>query len=196
MSNEEKNRKEAENQEKLQTSDELPEQINISPDLEEDQKDKSVPVNEEYALEMEEEFRREIAVDKEEEAANQKELYQRMKRRIVQSFKWQEDIIIPFSVELKITTDELEEILMKRLDMSSLEALHPRFESSKYRCTMERVHSDLKLCWIADVMNLLTDDEAEEIKNSITSKIVNQHEKYEDALEEGRKELVEYLKRK
>jgi energy-converting hydrogenase A subunit M len=152
--------------------------------------------NDEYAREMEDEFRQEIAVDKEEEASSEEELYLRMKRRIVKSFRWQEDLIIPFSTELKITPDELEEILMKQLDMSSLEAINPRFESAKYRCIKERIHSDLKLCWLADVMNLLTVDEAEDIKNRITTKIVYQNEKYEDALEEGRKELVEYLKQK
>lgn len=152
--------------------------------------------NDEYARVMEDEFRREIAVDKEEEAASGEELYRRMKRRIVKSFRWQKDLIIPFSTELKITPDELEEILMNRLDMSSLEALQPRFESAKYRCTKERIHSDLKLCWLADVMNLLTFDEAEDIKNKITSRIIDQHINYEEALEEGRKELVEYLKTK
>jgi energy-converting hydrogenase A subunit M len=152
--------------------------------------------NDEYAREMEDDFRQEIAVDKEEEASSEEELYRRMKRRIVKSFRWQEDLIIPFSTELKIKPDELEEILMNRLDMSSLEALNPRFESAKYRCIKERIHSDLKLCWLADVMNLLTVDESEDIKNRITSRIVKKHVKYEEALEEGRKELVEYLKQK
>lgn len=151
--------------------------------------------NEEYAAEMEADFRKDISVDKEEEAATEEELYIRMKKRIINSYKWQEDIIIPFSKELKITTEELEEILMKRLDMASLEALHPRFESSKFRCTKERIHSDLKLCWLSDVMNILSQDEAEQIKNRIASEIVYQNESYQKALEEGRKELVEYLKR-
>ena len=156
----------------------------------------SIPDNDaELTAEMEEEFRREISFDKEEKARSDEELYLRMKRRIVKSYRWQEDLIIPFSKELKITPEELEEILMKRLDMSSLEALHPRFESSKYRCIKERVHSDLKLCWLSDVMNLLTKDEAEDIKNRITTKIVNQNEPYQKALNEGRKEMVEYLKR-
>ncbi|MDD1774190.1 MAG: DUF1959 domain-containing protein [Methanobacterium sp.] len=179
--------------------DNLDEETNIPKDKEEfddmDEEDTNIQeINDEFAAEMEDEFRIEIAVDKEEEAATDEELYLRMKRRIVKSFRWQEDIIIPFSKELNITSVELEEILMKRLDMSSLEALHPRFESSKYRCTKERIHSDLKLCWLLDVMNLLTLEEAEEIKNRITLKIVTKNEPYEKALKEGRKELVEYLK--
>lgn len=151
--------------------------------------------NTDFTTEMEEEFRREISFDKEEKAASEEELYKRMKRRIVKSYRWQEDIIIPFSKELKINSEELEEILMKRLDMSSLEALQPRFESSRYRCIKEKVHSDLKLCWLSDVMNLLTEDEAENIKNRITTKIVHDNKPYEKALEEGRMEMVEYLKR-
>ena len=179
----------------LKVDDNLIEPGNVSLDFQE-KEDVNHDKNNEYAREMEEEFQREIAVDKEEKAASEEELYQRMKRRIIRSFRWQEDIIIPFSAELKITPEELEEILMKRLDMSSLEAINPRFESARYSCTRERIHSDLKLCWLADVMNLLTDDEAEDIKHRITLRVVNQNEKYEDALEEGRRELVEYLKRK
>lgn len=151
--------------------------------------------DEEYAAEIETDFRKAISLDKEEEAATEEELYIRMKKRIIRSYRWQEDIIIPFAKELKITTEELEEILMKRLDMSSLEALQPRFESSRFNCTKERIHSDLKLCWLSDVMNILTEDETEEIKNKIASEIVHQNEPYQKALEEGRRELVEYLKR-
>jgi energy-converting hydrogenase A subunit M len=151
--------------------------------------------DDEFGEEIEEEFKEEIGYAKEEEAATDEELLLRMKKRIIQSYRWREDIIAPFSEELKISPEELEEILMKRLDMSSLEALQPRFESSKPRCTKERIHSDLKLCWLCDVMNILTEDEAEEIKNKIAIKILKEDEPYEDALEEGRRELLEHLKR-
>ena len=33
-----------------------------------------------------------------------------MKKRVIRSFKWQEDIIIPFSREFGCTTEELEDI--------------------------------------------------------------------------------------
>ena len=42
-------------------------------------------------------------------------------------------LLVPFAAELEISPEELEEILMKRLDMSSLEAINPRFESSKLK---------------------------------------------------------------
>jgi energy-converting hydrogenase A subunit M len=144
---------------------------------------------------IEKEFEEEIKFQKEAQATSEEELRLRMKKRILASFKWQEDIIIPFSKELEITSDELEEILMKRLDMSSLEAIQPRFESSLLRCTKERIHSDLKLCLLCDVMDLLTEEEAEDIKTKISIKIFKEDKNYEKALEEGRKELVEYLKR-
>ncbi len=151
--------------------------------------------DDEISQDLEEEFKEEVSYVKEAEAGSEEELRLRMKRRILTSYRWQEDIIIPFSKELKITPEELEEILMKRLDMSSLEALHPLFESSRLRCTKERIHSDLNLCWLSDVMNILTEDETEHMKDKIAFKIFGEGESYEKALEEGRKELVKYLKR-
>ena len=148
-----------------------------------------------FTEDLEEEFKEQTSYEKEEEAANDEELLLRMKKRIVTSYRWQEDIILPFSAELKIKPEELENILMRRLDMSSLEALHARFESSRLRCTKEKIHSDLKLCWLSDVMDLLTEDESERIKNKIAFKVLNGNETYKKAIEEGRKELVEYLKR-
>ena len=146
---------------------------------------------EEFGDELEEEFE----YVKEEEAVNDKELLLRMKKIIIKSYTCHKDVIIPFSEELKISPEELEEILMKRLDMSSLEALQPRFESSKFRCTKERIHTDLRLCWLCDVINILTEDEAEEIKNKITFEVLKENKSYENALEDGKRELLEYLKR-
>jgi len=76
---------------------------------------------------------------------NSESLLELMKKRILDSYRWQEDIIKPFSKEMGITPQELEKILMRRLDMSSLEALHPRFESSRYSCILDKIHSDLQL---------------------------------------------------
>ena len=142
-----------------------------------------------------EEFAEDIKFPKEAPATSEEELRLRMKKRILASYRWQEDIIIPFSKELKITPEELEEIMIRRLDMSSLEAIHPRFESAKLRCIKERVHSDLRLCVLVDVMNLLTEEESENIKTRTAIKIIKDEESYEKFLDEGRKELVEHLKR-
>jgi energy-converting hydrogenase A subunit M len=126
---------------------------------------------------------------------NDEELLHTMKMRIVKSYRWQEDIIKPFSKELDISEEELEEILIKRLDMSSLEAIHPRFESSKERCLKERIDADLRLCWLSDVMNLLSAQEADEMKTKIAREILRDDKTYERALEDGWKDLLEYLLR-
>lgn len=123
------------------------------------------------------------------------ELLITMKKRILSSYKWREDVIVPFSKELEISSDELEEILMKRLDMSSLEAINPRFESSKLRCIKERIHADLRLCWLCDVMNILTEEEAKNIQNKIALDVLENNKNYEEAIEEGRADLLEYLLR-
>jgi energy-converting hydrogenase A subunit M len=118
-----------------------------------------------------------------------------MKMRIVESYRWKLDIIQPISKELEIPEEQLEEILIRRLDMASLEALHPRYESSKHYCVKEKLHSDLRLCWLCDVMNILTEEEAEKIKNKIASEILTKGKSYQEAMEDGRKDLLEYLMR-
>ncbi len=121
------------------------------------------------------------------------ELLITMKKRILASYKWHKDVIVPFAAELEISPEELEEILMKRLDMSSLEAINPRFESSKLRCIKEKIHSDLRLCWLCDVMNILTEEESENIKNKIAYEVLKENKPYDKAIEEGRKDLLEDL---
>lgn len=118
-----------------------------------------------------------------------------MKERIIRSYKWQEDVVIPMAEELKIPPEEFEEILMKHLDMSSLEALHARFESAKFNCTREKVHSDLRLCWLTDVMEILTEEETDEIEIKITSEVVYDGKNYDEAINKGRTELLEFLMR-
>lgn len=118
-----------------------------------------------------------------------------MKMRIMESYRWKLDILEPISKELGILEDQFEEILIKRLDMSSLEALHPRYESSKHYCIKEKLHADLRLCWLCDVMNILSEEEAEDIKNKIAAEILTKGKSYQEALEDGRKDLLEYLMR-
>jgi energy-converting hydrogenase A subunit M len=123
------------------------------------------------------------------------ELLITMKKRILSSYKWHQDVVIPFAKELDISPEELEEVLMKRLDMSSLEAINPRFESSQLRCIKERIHSDLRLCWLCDVMNIVTEEESEIIKNKIAYEVLKENKPYDKAIEEGRKDLLEDLMR-
>ena len=118
-----------------------------------------------------------------------------MKKRILESYKWRKDVVDPFARELEISTEELEEVLMKRLDMSSLEAIYPRFESSQLRCIKERIHADLRLCWLCEVMNILTKVESETIQNRIAYQVLKENIPYDKAIEEGRKDLLEDLMR-
>jgi len=53
----------------------------------------------------------------------------------------------------------------------------------------------LRLCWLCDVMNILSEEESEEIKNKIAAEILTQGKSYQEAMEDGRKDLLEYLMR-
>ncbi len=121
-------------------------------------------------------------------------LMELMKGRILSSYRWQEDIIKPFSKEMDISPETFEKILMRRLDMSSLEAIQPRVESSKYSCIIDKIHSDLQICWLTDVMEIISKEEADAIKDKIAKEVVN-GKSYEDAISDGKKELIEYLMR-
>jgi len=117
-----------------------------------------------------------------------------LKKRILKSYRWQEDIIKPFSKEMDVKEETLEEILIKRLDMSSLEALHPRLESSKFSCIRDKIHADLQICWLSDVMEIISPDYADIIKNKIAKEVI-EGKNYKDAIKDGKKELIEYLMR-
>jgi energy-converting hydrogenase A subunit M len=122
-----------------------------------------------------------------------KEILELMKTRIIRSYKWRDDIVKPLSSELEIDYDEFEQILINKLDMSSLEALHPRFESARPRCIKERLHADLRLCWLADVMEIVSPQEADEITSKITQEILDGVE-YDKALEDGRHQLLNLIR--
>lgn len=116
-----------------------------------------------------------------------------MKERVIRSFRWQKDIIIPFSKEFGCTPEELEDVFMDLLDMSSLEALHGTLEVANHECLLERLDADLRLPWYIGVLELLSVEQGEELKNKVTHKI--KHGKsYDDALNEGRKDLFNLLK--
>ena len=121
-----------------------------------------------------------------------KKLLEKMKLRILQSYKWKEDVVSPLANELGITDEEFEKILMNHLDMSNLEALHSTFESARPNCLNQRLHTDLRLCWLCDVMEIITIDEANRIKVNLIKEITNGKE-YDKALEEGKKQIVDLL---
>ena len=116
-----------------------------------------------------------------------------MKKRVIRSFKWQEDIIIPFSSEFGCTTEELEDLFMDLLDMSSLEALHGTLEIANQKCLLERLDADLRLPWYVDTLELLSVEQGDEIKNKVADEIIS-GKSYDIALDDGRKELFNLLK--
>lgn len=116
-----------------------------------------------------------------------------MKKRVIGSFKWQEDIIIPFSKEFRCTTEDLEDLFMDLLDMSSLEALHGTLEIANHKCLLERLDADLRLPWYVDVLELLSVERGDELKNKVANEIID-GKSYDIALDEGRKDLFNLLK--
>ncbi len=116
-----------------------------------------------------------------------------MKKRVIGSFKWREDIIIPFSKEFGCTTEDLEDLFMDLLDMSSLEALHGTLEIANHKCLLERLDADLRLPWYVDVLELLSVEQGDELKNKVANEIID-GKSYDIALDEGRKDLFNLLK--
>ena len=119
-------------------------------------------------------------------------LMEKIKLRILRSFRWSEDIVTPLANELGVLNEDIEKILMNHLDMSSLEALHATFESAKPRCIAEKLHTDLRLCWLCDVMEIITVEEADRIKMSLVEEIINGKD-YNNALDDGKKQILNLL---
>ena len=116
-----------------------------------------------------------------------------MKKRIIRSYAWQRDIIVPLSKDFDCTTEELENLFFDLLDMSSLEALHATFETAEYACLVRKLHSDLRLCWFTGTLELISKEEGKELKEKLANEIINGKD-YDEVLKEGQKELYLLLK--
>lgn len=117
-----------------------------------------------------------------------------MQKRIIKSYAWQRDIIIPLSKDFDCTVDELEEVLFNSLDMSSLEALHATHESARDICLYQKFNADLRLCWFNGTLELISDEDAKNLKMKLVNEVKN-GKSYDDALKEGHLELFELLKK-
>jgi energy-converting hydrogenase A subunit M len=117
-----------------------------------------------------------------------------MQKRIIKSYAWQRDIIVPLSKEFDCSIDELEEVLFNSLDMSSLEALHATFESAQDICLYQKLNADLRLCWFVDSLELISREDARNLKMKVVEEIKN-GKSYEEALKEGQLEVFELLKK-
>lgn len=116
-----------------------------------------------------------------------------LKDRIIKSFKWQEDIIIPLSKEFGISTEEMKEIFMKDLDMSSLEGLHGTFFVAEHEALTMKFFADLKLCWFSTTLELVSSEEAEDICKRLADDVVN-GKSYDESLTKGREEILNIIK--
>lgn len=125
---------------------------------------------------------------------NDEERLELMEKRILHSFKWIKDVTIPVADEFGITAEELEEIFMNALDMSSLEALHSTFDSANYLALKEQIYIDLRLCWFSGTLELITDEEAEDIKTRLADAVYDKGRNYEEVLDEGRNEILALLR--
>lgn len=123
---------------------------------------------------------------------NNEEKLKMMKLRILRSFKWREDIVVPLSNEFNISIEEFEDILMNHLDMSDLEAIHGTFEVANHDALVRRLHLDLRLYWLADVLKLISKEDYDKIELNLAKEILAGKD-YEDALKEGRNEIITIL---
>ena len=117
-----------------------------------------------------------------------------MQKRIIKSYAWQRDIIVPLSKDFDCTVEELEEVLFNSLDMSSLQALHTTFDSAQDICLDQKLNADLRLCWLTDTLELISREDGKNLKMKIINEIKN-GKSYEEALKEGQLEIFELLKK-
>ena len=117
-----------------------------------------------------------------------------MQKRIIKSYAWQRDIIIPLSKEFDCTIEELEDLLFDLLDMDSLENLHGTFESAEDICLYQKLNADLRLCWFIGTLELIDPEDGRNLKMKLVNEIKS-GKSYEDALKEGKLEIFQLLKK-
>ena len=117
-----------------------------------------------------------------------------MQTRIVKSYAWQRDVIVPLSKDFNCTVEELEEVFFNLFDMDTLNGLHGTFESAKDICLYQKFNADLRLCWFSGTLEVISPDDAKNLKMKLVEEVKN-GKSYEDALKEGQLELFELLKK-
>ena len=117
-----------------------------------------------------------------------------MQNRIIKSYAWQRDIIVPLSKEFDCTVEELEELFFSLMDMDSLENMHGTFESAKDICLYQKFNADLRLCWFIGTLEIIPPEEGRKLKMKLVKEVKN-GKSYEDALKEGQLELYQLLKK-
>ncbi len=125
---------------------------------------------------------------------NDNERLRLMQDRIIKSYAWQRDIIIPLSKDFDCTTEELEEVFFDLFSMSDLEALHGTFETANDICLYQKFNADLRLCWFIGTLEIIPEDEGKQLKMKLVEE-VKKGRSYDDVLKEGKLELFELLKK-
>ena len=123
-----------------------------------------------------------------------KERLRLMQTRIIKSYAWQRDVIVPLSKDFDCTVEELEEVFFNLFNMDTLEAMHGTFSSAKDICLYQKFHADLRLCWFSGTLEVISPEDAKELKMKLVEEVKN-GKSYEDALKEGHLELFELLKK-
>ncbi|MDO5860187.1 DUF1959 family protein [Methanobrevibacter sp.] len=117
-----------------------------------------------------------------------------MQKRIIKSYAWQRDIVVPLSEEFNCTVDELEDVFFDLLDMDSLNAMHGTFKSAEDICLYQKLNADLRLCWFSGTLEVISKEDGKKLKMKLINEIKN-GKSYEDALKEGQLELFKLLKK-
>ena len=87
-----------------------------------------------------------------------------MQKRIIKSYAWQRDVIVPLSKEFDCTVDELEDVFFDLFDMDSLGNLHGTFKSAEDICLYQKLNADLRLCWFSGTLEVISKEDAKELK--------------------------------
>ena len=123
-----------------------------------------------------------------------KEKLRLMQTRIVKSYAWQRDVIVPLSKDFDCTVEELEDLFFDLFDMDTLNGLHGTFESAEDICLYQKFNADLRLCWFSGTLEIITPEDAKQLKMKLVKEVKN-GKSYEEALKEGHLELFELLKK-
>ncbi len=78
--------------------------------------------------------------------------------------------------------------------MSELENLLATFEIANKDSLVRQLYIDLRCNWYSDVIGLFDEEEGVEICSKIARKVYDKEISYEEALKEGRQEILKLLK--
>ena len=90
-----------------------------------------------------------------------------MQKRIIKSYAWQRDVVVPLSKEFDCTVDELEDVFFDLFDMDTLQALHGTFKSAEEICLSQKLNADLRLCWFIQTLEAITPQDGEKLKEKL-----------------------------